>query len=124
MQRRLAAAAQRGQQGADLRVVDPPCARQHRGGPAGRTHRIRDAEADPAGYAVGTSSARRSRDDEPHRLDQVRGDVPEQAVAFDRRLPRDAELAGRDVAKAAVRELARPPARATGEVTLLDENGA
>src|SRR6185503_10119755 len=73
---------------------------------------------------VGTASARRGRNDETHRLDQVRRDVTEQPVALDRRLPGDTELAGRDVAKSAMGELARPAARAAREVAALDEHDA
>src|SRR4051812_8410351 len=51
----------------------------------------------------------------------MRGDGAEQMVALDGRLPCDADLSLGDVAQAAVRELARPPAGARREVAFVDE---
>src|SRR4051794_3002705 len=51
----------------------------------------------------------------------MRRDGAEQMIALDGGLPRDAELSLRDVAQAAMRELARPPACARREVALVDE---
>src|SRR5207302_1839300 len=59
--------------------------------------------------------------DEPHRAHEVRSDRAHQVVALDCRLPRDAQLAGGDVAEPSMRELARPAAGAGGEIVLLDQ---
>ena len=56
-----------------------------------------------------------------HGADEMRRVARHQDSAFDRTAPGDADVAGRQVAQAAVHELGAPPAGAEGQVVLLDQ---
>jgi hypothetical protein len=74
-----------------------------------------------AGRAVHLAA---ERDQERERADQVRRARVHQDRPLARGLPRDADVAVREVAQAAVRELRGPAARALREVAALDERDA
>ena len=83
--------------------------------------RRRPTSSFDAGAAV---DLRAERDQQRQRADQVRRADVHQDRPLARGLPRDADVAVREVAQAAVRELGGPAARALREIAALDERDA